>query len=107
MLAGFTDLLFAYEIKVCMFRNATASSAQEPHTQRKLLPESCAELRNVVKVSVTIQVCCFLQKNIKTDSEYTLPVCTATVRGSWGSCAEGLGSSSEQCCEKGDLDTFT
>lgn len=34
---GFTDL-FAYEMKVCMFRNANASSAQEPHTTEKAAP---------------------------------------------------------------------
>lgn len=43
------------------------------HTpQRKLLPESCAELRIIVKVSVTVKVCSFLQKSIKTDNEYTV-----------------------------------
>lgn len=36
------------------------------HTpQRKLLPESCVELRNIVKIPVTIKVCCFLKKILK------------------------------------------
>lgn len=51
------------------------------HTpQRKLLSESSAELRNIVKVSVTIKVCCFLQKNIKNDNEYTV---ASTYRPWW------------------------
>lgn len=77
---GFTDM-FAYEIKVCMFRNASIFSGTGA-TQRKLFPESCAKLNNIVRISVTTKLCC-LPQNIRTNSEYTapvntqLPVCTA------------------------------
>lgn len=70
---GFTDR-FAYEIKVCMFRNASIFSGTGA-TQRKLFPESCAELNNIVRISVTTKLCC-LPQNIRTNSsesssEYT------------------------------------
>lgn len=63
--------MFAYEIKVCMFRNATVFSVQELHTTGKAAPRKLCRLRNVVRVSVTIQVCCLSPKKIRNYGEYT------------------------------------
>lgn len=69
---GLTDM-FAYEIKVCMFSNASIFYGTGA-TQRKLFPESCEEL-NIVRISVTAKLW-GLPQNIRTNSsecssEYT------------------------------------
>lgn len=65
--------------------------------QRKLLPESCAELRNLVRISVTIKVCCLPpQKYQKLQWIHSCQYVQTTVTGRYSSCTEVLSNSSEQ-----------
>lgn len=71
--------MFAYEIKVCMFRNASIFSGTGA-TQRKLFPESCAELNNIGYLS--LRSCAAFPKilgqtALRAPVNTQLPVCTA------------------------------
>lgn len=80
--------------------------------QRKLLPESCAELRNLIRISVTIKVCCLPLKKIPETAVNTqLPVHTdhsdRLVQQLHCGPEQLFRAVEEQCHETGELDTFT